>query len=1290
MKGESARWCRILSVLFALAVMAVAPLCFAQQLTGTLTGTVYDSTGAVVPKATVTMKNVATGDIRTTTTDGSGYFSITAIQPATYDITIAATGFQNWVENAVVFHQGDTRALAGVKLQPGTQSETVTVNGGDVGVPLDNGELSTTLSSRMIEDVPLVGRDAAELIKTIPGMVFTNGLSQGSAFNDQIVQSNNGPAGNFSSNGTQPNGAVAMMLDGANLIDPGNAGSALANINQDDVAEFKALTNDYSAEYAKGPTILQFLSKSGTNKYHGELYDYARRGYLDSVDWYVKKLGGTNSNDHYNYLGGNAGGPLWPGNKKVFVFGDYEHMDQAPVRPPVTMNVPTLAQVTPVNGMLDFTNSNAPAGAISQWPFMYGTPYNPPTGWTASGNGGLFPVAAVDSNFCGGQNPCTGAGTDGLLGLFQCSAPSGLVCPAGKGGPWAANMVPTAANGWFNYSYTDTTPVNRWEALGKVDYDFSPNTKLTVSYTRQDEGDLHPIGVWWTPPWTLPYPSEVSAAVRSDIVMSNFTHVFNPTTTNEFVFTFARFINPTAPTNESAVSRQGLGWNVPGLFSGHGSAKSQIPDINGAWGGSSPYIINFPFDGGFNGGGFFGATKQDPAIYDNFTKVMGAHTIKAGVYWDTSENIQSTGGLQAADAGAYNFGWGGGDTGNVMADMLTGTGFTSYQEESSIPVLTLKYHQWSIYAQDSWQMTKQLTINAGLRFDHVGQWYGPQPGLQVWNGPTNLSQGLVGGSYTVNAFTGTPNNEGIEWHGTDSSIPSSGISSPLFYFEPRFSFAYDVFGNGKSSLRGGYAIFHYQLSQNDVGGAAQGPLGSFTYTSAPFGSPCNKTPSGPCGYGAIGQFTPPSAVAQNGSSITVLQQGDNATPMVADYNLSWSQAAPWGSVFEVSYVGNKSSNLYMEGSNGNLGNLNNVPVGGFWFADPRNHVLYSPAPPPCTSGAAMSIYCQNNANYNTTLNALDYVPLQAYQNIYLNTHGAYANYNSLQASWAKQAGSLYFVANYTFSKALGIWDWTSDNGAAAGNTVDPYNIRDNYGPLAYDHTQLFNIAYSYNIPDLLHHGWGTRVVNGWKLTGYTTVQSGAPIEPNGDLNVVWPGGLTVPTVGQPDLPDYSVHLPNGLVATSISPSSWFGTNAYHFLMPALTCNPAKNLPSGYYFNPNCFAPPAYGAQGPLEWPYIHGPAFFDSDLGLGKQFKITESKNIEFRIQTTNWLNHPVPEFGTGTPVPISDNELNFTGQTPATVDGQKATLTYLAPSNTNTLTTGKPANKVGNRIIMLVAKFNF
>jgi hypothetical protein len=1301
--SSKAGWLACLAVFVSVSLFT-----YGQQLTGTLSGTTTDSSGAVVANAKVTMKNELNGDVRTTVSNTSGYFSITAVQPGSYTVTVEAAGFKQWKQAGIVFAEGDNRNLTQIALQVGSVNETVEISAGALSVPTDDAEISTTVPEAMVNAFPMAGRDAGELLKVMPGMAFANTTSQGSGFTDKTVGTNTGPVGSFSANGTQPNGAMAFMLDGANLVDPGNAGTQIANINPDMVSEVKVLMSNYNAEYAKGPVIFEAFSKSGGTKYHGEAYLYARNSALNAIDAFAHAeiVDGASTPavaapaENFYYMGGNIGGPvpgLDKGRNKLFFWGGYEYMRQHPAGSILNYNVPTAEQLggtftspaidptMTINGVPGSTGItvNGQSTTLYQqldnvWGYAYNTMYAPPPSTTSQGT--VIPTSIYDPN---------GA-------IYASLLPK-------------ANVTPNAGNGWSNFQYVSQVPQNRWEATGKLDYAIGDNTKISGSYTRQIENDEHPVGIWWTPAWTLPYPSNVVAATTSQEVMTNFTHVFSPTTTNEAVFTLARYVNPNKLSNPNAVSRSALGLSMSGLF---GDTTKQMPNVLGPWGGTFPDIAEMNLDGPFNGGGF-GAEKKDPSIYDNYTKIIGSHTIKLGAYWDTSENVQSSSAFPNPPAGgangSYALNWGSVSTGNTVADFLLGN-INQYAQPNADIVNTIQNHQWAIYAQDSYKANRQLTVNYGLRFDHEGQWYGPSNGMAVWNWAT----------YTNNSNV---NNPGIEWNSIDSSVSKSGWVSPLFYYEPRVGLAYDVFGNGRTVVRGGFASFRYQVAVNDVGGPTNLASGIFTanvynlrgqaYATT---SACAAPPLPCTGYQAIDSYTPPSTVAANGSVISAFGMGDRRTPYTNDWNLSVAQALPWRSVFEISYVGNQSRNELINGANGKLDDLNAVQPGGYFFPDPKVGLYVSPGNLPCNNSNAATNYvnCSANGpngvalsnNYNTSFTQNDYRPLTNYQDVYLITHGSYANYNALQASWKKQSGPVSFLMNYTFSKVMGIWDGQSDNGPTNGTTVNPFNLQSNYGPLAYDHTQIFNATYVWNMPNFIH---GNRIlqgaVNGWQLSGYTTRQSGQPIQSNSILNFTWASGLTVPLAGAPDLPDNSIPLPNGLKSNAVNAGTWYGTDqtggGYENFLPQITCDP-RNHAKGLYFNPNCFTTPPLGQLGTLVWPYIHAPAYFDSDLGLYKSFKITESKSLQFRIQSTNFLNHPLPQFGlAGT----TDETINLTNHYTMTENSLaecqllvsstatapcQVPLVGIAPSNTNPTTTGKPAFKTGQRTLLFSAKFYF
>jgi len=381
----------------------------AQQLTGTLSGLVVDQTGASIPNAKIDLRNEISGDLRSTVSDKQGYFNITAVQPATYSLIVSASGFANWQAKGIVMGQGDQKTIPNIALKIGAQTSVVTVvAGADVVVPTDTAEVSTDLNEKTISDFPLGGRNTGEMMKMMPGFARANStpLAQAASFNNTgAIGSNTGPVGDFSANGTQPNGAMAYMLDGSNLVDPGNFGTQIANINPDMVSEVKVLTSSYGAEYAKGPVIFEAFSKTGGSRFHGEGYLYARNNALNSWDWYTKQQyltdvasnAGTPSalgaelrpNEHYWYMGGSVGGPLIlpftnfnRKRDKLFFWVGYEYMNQLPAAYPVLMNVPTAAQLTG-----DFSNSTISPGLLSSLQgssngYAYYGIYNPPAGAT--------------------------------------------------------------------------------------------------------------------------------------------------------------------------------------------------------------------------------------------------------------------------------------------------------------------------------------------------------------------------------------------------------------------------------------------------------------------------------------------------------------------------------------------------------------------------------------------------------------------------------------------------------------------------------------------------------------------------------------------------------------------------------------------------------------------------------------------------------------------------------------------------------------------------------------------
>jgi len=1229
----------------------------AQQLTATLSGTATDQTDARIPGANVTVVNDATGDKRDTKADSSGFFSVTALVPGTYTVKIAAKGFASWEETGVLLNQGDSRTLPNIHLKISSDVTAVTVvSGADAEVPVDNAEISSTLNNELVDSAVLTGRNAAELIKLMPGVTFNNAGGAGSSYSSQTTGTNNGPAGSFSANGTQPYGSTAVILDGANLVDPGNAGGQIANINQDMVDSVKFLSASYGAEYAKGPAILEAFSKSGGQKYHGEAYLYARNsavGYAN--DWYAHNQGQPLTPQSFYYIGGNVGGPIsFPGfnrNKdKLFFWGGYEKMIQHPFNEPVEMNVPTADQLTG-----NFNNPGIPTAI-----------YNP-----ANGDGIYAPAYTLPCNKddgwqgCGSANsPWGGYGSGPVQNLSSFFDPNGNIISHINP---PANQTPTAQNGYNNYVFSPDTPTDRWEATGKVTYAFNDNNKLWGSYTYQTENDAHPLSIWWAPEWAIPYPGKPNGKETAHVYLANFTHVFNASTTNEFVFSYAEFENANVLSDPSAVNPATLGLPNQSLFSG--KTQDEIPGFTGGWDSGITEIGQQSFDGGLYGKNSFGKTAKVPAITDNFTKIIKTHSLKGGFYWDSQENIQSnSNGPPNPYSGLFDVeNWGSSSTYNMTLDRLMGRN-QAYTEQSTVPNPDELWHQWSLWAQDSWKATPKVTVNAGLRADHEGQWYDKLGGTQVWD-PALYNN-------TANA----PANTGLVWNKTLSSIPSSGFASQLFLYDPRVGIAYDVFGTGKTVVRGGFGTYRYQISNNDGGTAMSGPLGAFTFNS-------NSQNNGFYGYsveGGIeaqcsaqnvscgpGSATPtvsvlkvPTGLNQNGASISADALHDNKVPYANTWSFGVAQALPGHTVAQASYVGSNSRNQFINGNNGHISDANAVPYGAYFLPDPKTGTLQNPSP---ITG--------------TGLTEQDYRPLSNYQDIFVLTHGGWANYNSLQVAAQKQSGNLFLFTNFTFGKVLGTRDGSTSNGNGNGPVVNPFDLNANYGPLEYDHTKTFNVSFSYKLPKPIHNNLLLgEVVNGWQVSGYTTYEDGVPYQTTSpNMNATYnqlkdSSGNILQTFTMPD----------GLQTQAIGYSTWIGSpRPENGLQPVLVCDPRQGLHSHQRFNPNCFVAPMppsvgnYGQVGQSVWPYIRTPSYFGSDLAIFKAFKVTESQRFEVRISATNWLNHPNSAFGiAGT----SDNQLTFNGV--STSSG----LVY----NSNAATTGVPLDKEGYRWMQFAGKYYF
>ena len=1146
------QWIKVAAIAVAFLAVSARRLP-AQSLFADLTGIVTDSSGAVVPDAAVKLTNESSNSVRATVTDTQGYYSFAAVSVGnfTYNLTVEAKGFQTFIAPGLALLGGEKRNV-NVTLKIGSATTTVEVTGAVSNiVPVDSGEKSQTLTTKELTNYVQVGSDAAEFIKIMPGFGISNGTSNKSNYTGEVIGINaNGDAGSqsplnnaYSYNGL-PGNSLDITADGAHVSDPGCNCDTPVNPNGDMVSEFKVLSSNFSAENQKGPIVISSVTKAGGTQFHGDLMFSARNYGLNANDALFNATGAPKPANKYYYPEGQIGGPvLIPGTRfnknrdKLFFFAGFEYYYQV-------LDTGLLRATVPTSSMLggDFSSASLQQlGSI-----------------TASGGPPGVPCAAPNQNL-----PCLNAAAlakypNGQLG----SAIDPNMIALMKLYP-APNAIPSATGG-FNYVQAETFNQNNNEFKTREDYNISDNTKLFVRYSRQRETQQFPVGLWWRQTDQVPYPTPVLGKNKSDSVSASLTHVFSPTLTNEVVFGYTFIGFPNVFNDPSKVDRSKVGYNYTGLFN---NGVAQIPSFGGnGWQQLETALVFNP--GGFEAGGAsqgLYANKYMPSVSDTVVKVLATHTIKGGFFWEWIRNAQpannnTNGYLQTYSTNPFTLG-------DPYADMAAGI-LNSYNEASFNRINDIAYNTYEGFAQDDWKVTRRLTVNYGLRFSHFQPW-----GDRLGDGYSIF----IPTEYTGQSCTGAPTFCGFEWHKRNAAVPLGGFPTRGLFFNPRFGAAYDLFGTGKTVLRGGWGRYYFHTGQFTNGLDASAGVESISIGPQ---SPASSTAP------LLASDLSTLSVAGVASSPSAVDSTDDKQPYTDSYSFTVSQRVPWSGLVEVAYVGNRTRDIASSGNGGSAGfntlNINLVPKAAMLSS---NNGGQDPNNLPCVGGL-----CGGN----------QFRPLLGYGDLYLATNNAYANYNSLQVTYLRTKGRYTINANYTYGKAMGIV-----------NFYDQFDLNDNYGVLPANRTHIFNVAYSVELPDPAKNKWAGGFVNGWQLSGITQVESGANLSGYSSQNF----GMNL----------NGAKIPG--TTFNISNESLLGTTDIQ-LNPLQTCDPRSGLGPHQFINPNCFAAPTQiGQNGPIVMPAIYGPHFFNWDLALFKSFRITESKSLQFRFNGYNFLNHPLWSF---------------------------------------------------------------
>ena len=1250
---SSNRWARLgrmaqrgISFSLPLAAMIVTMGVQAQVGSASLSGLVQDPSGAIVPQSAVTLENVQSGAKRQVTSSGSGGFTFAAVPSGDYKLTVSHEGFETYTQSPIHLDPGDTKALTTVRLAIGQATTTVDVQENVAGLPLDNGQLSATISAAELDRLSVVGRDATELQRTLPGFAIrsTNSTNTASDFSQVQV----GQATPYASNGA-PVAGITLKLDGASLTDPGNFGANLQNINDSFVSEVQVQTSNFGADQSNGPVVIQAVTKGGTAAYHGSLYTFARTSQLNSNDWLAKFNGIPRPSDRFIYPGGTFSGPV-PKFKKLTFFAGAEYDAQRNIYAYGDAGQAIIHALVPTAAMRKGDFSTASLQNYLGPKFTNGTYANLAFQPTFGING--TPLAT------GNIGPYLDPGATALINALL--------------------PLPNKPTGDDGYNYTTQNLVNNnvTQLTGRLDYAVSPKNVLFGRYTFEKQKQGQPQVPYYSPNLSAPLMGDVNTpggGFDNDIhvhsASANYVTIFTPTLTNEAYATLTYFTQTFNAKTPAALQSATYSYPYQGVYANGSKNIPQFQDY-----GADGLPIAIPPDLSF-GAPFL--KKFIPNVGDNLTKVFGAHTVKVGTFIERETNNQTITNGESQGAIFDYFYPGAGtqfhsykgqypdgspafdptvqyESGNYLANFEEGI-VQSFQQQNYLPRTDLYFWDVDGYAQDTWRIKPNITVTYGLRVVHLGPWLDAHNlGASVWEPQLYAADFAAGKSLP-----------GFRWHAIDSTVPNAGSPNPPTYFLPRAGFAWDVFKTGKTVVRGGIGSYRLHDSVVDVTTAFANAQGLRTAAQYGFGSATlsgvSSLAQNPNTYGGLN-------TAAFGLSTT-----DNAEPVTNNYSLSIAQQLPRNSVVQISYVGNNSNSLYNNGSTQavSLNNINAIPIGTLYTAATAAK-LNAYAPGTCSAaGCTMSQVANLSANNGVaypggvatpTAGVQQARQYTAYTTLTVPLHNTYANYNAIQVLYQKQTGHLNYNLNYTFSKALGILGSAADFNFTAA--LNPFEVQSNYGPMNFDRTQVFNASYSYSFGKVVQGRLAGAFANGWLVSGITNLQSGPNLQtgvsPSPNFNLtgsVGTPGNTLPVNNQTVLgtPDVS-------------------------LQPTLKCNPRSGLASHQYINGACFGVPALGTNGPYIYPYAHGPAYFTSDLSAEKGIGLGHERDLRLRIAAFNFLNHPLNSFGTGY---AQQQNLNLSNVSAA--GGSYATAAYDPASGF-----GFAPQKLGRRLLEVSAKFNF
>lgn len=1250
------------AMLAVAAIVLCSTLPAAAQSSANVDGVVHDPSGALIVKAKVELKNAATGKVLATTSNKSGVFSFSGLETGDYVLDVDAPGFQAQELAGIHLNPGDQRTFRDIKLVLGdTASVTVTDVQGQLSA--DSGETSTLISSEDIDHLAVEGRDVTELLKILPGMaIVQNSTTLSNSAYDPSLVSFGGAIGAYSGNGTQTN-STAILSDGMDITDPGNYGSAIQNVNYDQVGEVKVQTGSFTSDTAHGPVVVNAIGKSGGESYHGSLYAYARTYQLNAQDWLGKYENAQPAHDRQIYPGFTIGGPVRiPGlgfnhAKKLTFFLGAEEYAQRNVYAYNRADLATVTELVPTANMRKGIFSDAEINALLGPNRVLNPNYVP--GSTIAGQTTLYYCPnPIYVNICS-------VPTAGPLGPNGSALTNGDISQFGDPlGEALLNSLPlpnVPSNGVYNYIHTDFTNNNLYQVKSRLDYALSENTHAFLSYGIES-------GLQYEPSLTYGRASAnglgggvdtpgggYTGTATSHVASLAVTTAYGSSLTNQIYAGGAYFSQTYNLKTPSA-----LEGNPYSLLFTNGSVGLPSDQTYG-----SSTFDGLPFmsyeDPTF-GGDF--TKKQFRMAGDNATKLLGRHTFRAGVYYQFDANpqiaAQNTNGSLSdyyhpatfTDAGTTVY-----SSGNYTADLYEGIIGNISQANKKVET-NVYFYSISGFLQDHWLVGRHMSIDAGVRLEHLTPWSDPHnQGVAVFD-PT---------SYRSGAPLASP---GVLYHAIDASIPLTGVPTRPVFVEPRVGLVYDFRGDSTTIFRAGYGVYRQHDSYNDGLLSDQTAEGQRTFTLPNSGHTFKNLSL------LQNTITNPNTGFVKDADIDVHLASDDEMSRVQTYNVALDQRFPHNTQMELAYVGNYGDHL-MEARN--LRNINALPRGALYQPEPDAGRADTAA----NIGRTWSIFTNGTVPTLSNLQISDtdsYRPYPLYSHIYAIQHRGSSNYNSLQTRFMWTHKNLRLNANYTWSRALG---------DIAGG--DPTNLANDYLPLSIDRTNIFNFTYSYTVGKVVGERYVGWLTNGWDVSGIVNYQSGTLLQALMGGNFQLTGNVVVPVGTVGTLPGTTPGGPGTSTCTAIGSQtatcSLQITSAYLIgspdisLQPVLTGNPAGTT-AHQYINGNAFHLAPLGTEGPFNYGNLRGPAFFNTDLAMRKEFRLSDKQRLQVRVAAFNVINRANYTFSNLFP---GGYQLNFN----QTQNSLNLNQDLAAATNQNT-SFGFAPLRTGRRVMEVSAKYVF